>query len=191
MVGLPTETDEDVEAIVSLCKRVKHRFLASSRTRGRIGDITVSLASFVPKPFTPFQWSPMNDAGLLKRKLKKVKEGLRRVANLRVHADVPRWAVIQGLLSRADRKAGDMLILAHRAGGNWPAALKQSAANPDFYLFRERAADERLPWDFIDHGVQKSFLLAEYRRALAGRVSAPCPIDDCARCGVCSPQRAH
>jgi radical SAM superfamily enzyme YgiQ (UPF0313 family) len=191
MVGLPTETDEDVAAIVSLCKRVKHRFLASSRTRGRIGDITVSLASFVPKPFTPFQWSPMNEAALLKRKLKKVKEGLRRVANLRVHADVPRWAVVQGLLSRGDRTAADMLLLAHRAGGNWPAALKQSAANPDFYVFRERAPDERLPWDFIDHGVGKAFLLAEYRRALEGRTSAPCPIDDCARCGACPPQRAH
>lgn len=185
MVGLPTETDEDVEAVVTLCKRVKHRFLASSRTRGRIGDITVSVASFVPKPFTPFQWAPMEEVGRLKKKLRKIKEGLRRVANLRVHADVPRWASIQGLLSRGDRKVADMLYLAHRNGGNWPSALKTSPVNPDFYLFRERAEDERFPWDFIDHGVKKSFLRAEYRRAMKAAPSGPCPARGCNRCGVC------
>jgi len=185
MVGLPTETEEDVAAIVDLCKRVKHRFLASSRTRGRMGEITVSLSSFVPKPFTPFQWAAMDDAGRLKQKLRRVKEGLRRVANIRVHSDVPRWAVIQGLLSRGDRNVARMLLDAHRKHGNWPAALKASAVNAGFYVFRQRGANERFPWDFIDHGVKKSFLLAEYRRALSGRVSPECPMRDCTWCGAC------
>ena len=187
MVGLPTETAEDVAEIVALCKRVKHRFLASSRTHGRIGEITVSVASFVPKPFTPFQWAPMENADRLKKKLRTIKEGLRRVANLRIHADVPRWAVIQGLLSRGDRKVAGMLRLAHRADGNWPAALKETPVNPDFYLLRERGADERFPWDFIDHGVKKAYLQAEYRRALAGKTTDPCPLADCSRCGACQP----
>ena len=95
MVGLPTETDADVTAVIDLCKQIKHRFLKSSRTRGRIGEITVSLNSFVPKPMTPFQWAAMDEVFTLKRKGKKIKEGLRRVANLRLHHDVPKHAYLQ------------------------------------------------------------------------------------------------
>lgn len=185
MVGLPTETSDDIESIVSLCKRIKHRFLSSSRARGRIGEITVSLNSFVPKPFTPFQWAAMDEVPRLKKKLRKVKDGLRKVANVKVHADVPRWAGIQGLLARGDRRVAEILALVHDEGGNWARALKLSPINPDFYLLRERNADERLPWDFIDHGVRKSFLLREYRRALSAKPSAPCPIVQCSACGVC------
>jgi radical SAM superfamily enzyme YgiQ (UPF0313 family) len=185
MVGLPTETDADVEAIVSLCKRIKHRFLSSSRTRGRIGEITVSLSCFVPKPFTPFQWAPMDEIGRLKRKIRTVKDGLRRVANVRVHADVPRWAAVQALLARGDRKVADLLEAVFRNGGNWPQAQKASPLNPAFYVLRERDPEERFPWDFIDHGVRKSFLLREYRRALSAKPSEPCPMHDCSVCGVC------
>ncbi len=185
MVGLPTETEDDVEAIVALCKRIKHRFLSSSRARGRIGGITVSINSFVPKPLTPFQWAAMEKVARLKQKLKKVKDGLGKVANVRVHSDVPRWAAVQGLLARGDRKVAEILALVHDEGGNFSRALKMSPINPDFYLLRDRQPDERFPWDFIDHGVRKAFLLREYRRALSGGLSAPCPIVECTACGVC------
>jgi radical SAM family uncharacterized protein len=185
MVGLPTETMDDVEAIVTLCKKVKHRFLKSSRAKKRMGEITVSLNSFVPKPFTPFQWVKMDDVHLLKEKIKKVKNGLKRVANVRVHADIPRWAYIQALLSRGDRKVAEILSLLNKNQGNWPKTFKSSPINPDFYVLRERFLDEVLPWDFIDHGIRKSFLKTEYKRALQGKTSPPCPIESCNICGVC------
>ena len=166
MVGLPTETDADVEGIVSLCKRIKHRFLKSSRARKRIGEITVSLNCFVPKPFTPFQWEAMHGIKELKDKIKKIKAGLRKVPNIRVHADVPRWAYIQALFSRGDRRAADLLLLSHTHRGNWPQTLKNTPLNPDFYVYRRREFDELLPWDFIDHGIKKSFLWKEYQQAL-------------------------
>jgi len=186
MIGLPTETTEDVEAIVRLCKQIKHRFLKSSRTVKRIGEITVSLNSFVPKPFTPFQWVAMDDMRTLKTKIKHVKNGLKRVSNLRVHADIPRWAYIQSLLSRGDRRVSQILLLAHQNQGNWPQTLKASPLNSDFYTQRKRALDELFPWDFIDQGINKSFLAREYKRALQGKTSPPCPIESCTICGVCN-----
>jgi radical SAM superfamily enzyme YgiQ (UPF0313 family) len=185
MVGLPLETMDDVDAIVTLCKQIKHKFLKSSRARKRIGEITVSLSCFVPKPFTPFQWVAMEDIRSLKKKIKIVKQGLKRVANVRVHADVPRWAYIQALLSRGDRKVSQILSLAHKNRGNWPKTFKESPINPDFYVLRERSLDELFPWDFIDHGINKSFLKQEYKRALQEKTSPPCPMESCTICGVC------
>jgi len=187
MVGLPTETDDDVEAIVDLVKRIKHRFLKTSRGKGRIGTITVSLSSFVPKAFTPFQWAAMDDVKTLKGKIKRIKTGLKKTANVRVHADVPRWAYLQGVIARGDRRVADILLLAHKNKGNWPQTFKASPINPHFYVHRKRASDEIFPWDFIDQGIAKSFLLKEYQLALAGRISAPCPAEPtkCSLCGVC------
>jgi len=185
MVGLPTETMLDVEAIVTLCKQVKHRFLKASRTKKRIGQITVSLNSFIPKPFTPFQWVPLEDVKILKAKIKHVKEGLKRVANVRVHADVPRWAYIQALLSCGDRRTAQLLAAVHENDGNWAKTLKASVINPDFYVYRERPLDEILPWDFIDHGINKTFLIEEYHKALHEETSPPCDVGRCKACGVC------
>jgi radical SAM family uncharacterized protein len=187
MIGLPTETDDDVAAIVDLVKRIKHRFLKTSRGKGRMGDITVSVSSFVPKPFTPFQWAAMDDVQTLKRKIRIIKTGLKRTANVRVHADVPRWAYVQALIARGDRKVADILLLAHHNQGNWPQTFKASAVNPHFYVHRDRDPDELFPWDFIDHGIDKAYLFKEYQRALAEKRSAPCPADPstCRICGVC------
>lgn len=187
MVGLPTEEEEDIQAIIDLVKQIKHRFLRSSQTRGRMGTITVSLNSFVPKPFTPFQWSAMDEVKILKKKIKKVKAGLGKVANVRVHADVPRWAYIQALLARGDRRVGQLLTMAHNNHGNWPQTFKSSPINPDFYVHRERAEEELLPWDFINHGIDKQFLRSEYARAIQGKSTRSCPMDPdkCSVCGVC------
>ena len=185
MIGLPTETEADVDAIISLVKQIKHRFLTSSRARKRIGTITVSLNSFVPKPFTPFQWAAMDDVRELKRKIKKIKSELRKVANLRINSDVPRWAYIQAMLSRGDRKVADILSLAHTNRGNWAQTFKTVPLNPDFYVHRERDLDELLPWDFIDHGIKKSFLQKEYQRALQAKTSPACQVETCRMCGVC------
>jgi radical SAM superfamily enzyme YgiQ (UPF0313 family) len=192
MVGLPTETGQDVLAIVSLVKKIKHAFLSSSRARGRMGEITVSLNCFIPKPFTPLQWAAMDDTQSLKRKIKVVKDGLKPVANVRVHADMPRWAYLQAVLSRGDRRVARLLLLAHQNNGNWPHTFKASDLNADFFVHRELRRDERLPWDFIDQGIEKEFLWNEYQRALQAKTTRPCPMEPktCRLCGVCGAKNA-
>jgi radical SAM superfamily enzyme YgiQ (UPF0313 family) len=185
MLGLPTETEEDVEAIIQLTKRIKHRQLLIGRKQKRLGTITLSLSCFVPKPSTPFQWVPFCDLSLLKRRIKKVKRGLGAVANVRVHADVPRWAYIQALLSRGDRRLAPLLQTVIRESGNWTKAIKAVNVNPEFYVYRQRERDELFPWDFIDHGVNKDYLWQEYQLALAGRSTDSCEPEVCERCGVC------
>lgn len=186
MVGLPTETMDDVDEIMALCKKIKHRFLKSSRPQKRMGEITVSLNCFVPKPFTPFQWCAMEELSTLKRKIKKIKTGLKKVANVRVNADIPRWAYIQALLSRGDRKVARILYLFQKTGANWAQTLKESPLNPDFYVLRKRSLDELFPWDFIDHGIKKSFLKKEYKKSILAETSPPCPMESCNICGVCT-----
>jgi radical SAM family uncharacterized protein len=185
MIGLPGETEADIEAIIKLVKQIKHRFLTSSRARKRIGMITVSLNSFVPKPATPFQWAPMDEISTLKRKTKLIKNELKKVANLRINSDIPRWAYLQALFSRGDRKVADILLLAHSNKGNWAQTLKTVPVNPDFYVLRERELDEKLPWDFIDHGIKKSFLQREYQRARQELTTPTCQVETCRMCGVC------
>jgi radical SAM superfamily enzyme YgiQ (UPF0313 family) len=185
MVGLPTETDADAEAIVTLVKHIKHAFLKSSRTRRAIGTLTVSISSFVPKPFTPFQWAAMAPVADLKARIKRIQTGLKRVPNVRVHSDLPRWAYIQALLARGDRRVADLLSRADAVAGNWAHALKTAPINADFFVLRERDSDEILPWDFIDHRVSKAYLLNDYRRALEGRPGVVCRMESCRLCGAC------
>jgi len=187
MIGLPTETAEDIDALVDLSLEVKARFLKASRVRGRMGTITVSISSFVPKPFTPFQWAGMATVPQLKTKLKTIKRALGPVANIRVHSDSPRGAWIQALLARGDRRAADILALALKYDGNWTQALKAAPVDPAFFIERERGGGELFPWDFIDHGVKKSFLYREYQKARENQLTPPCPTSGCHRCGVCPP----
>lgn len=187
MVGLPTETREDVQDIARLVKRLKHAMVKSSQGRKRLAGITVSLHSFVPKPFTPFQWAPLLNLPELKDRIQLVKRQLKGSSQVRVHADLPKWAYVQALLARGDRRVAQMLLAAHRAGGNWTAALRHSPLNPDFFVLRPRSPEELFPWDFIDHGVQKAYLWEEYQRALAGQETPPCDPQVCRRCGVCGP----
>ncbi len=125
------------------------------------------------------------DVSTLKKKIRQVKNGLKRIANVTLHADIPRWAHLQGLFSRGDRRVADILLLANKNQGNWAKTLKESPLNPDFYTYRERPPDERLPWDFIDHGISKSFLQREYKKALQAKTSAPCRLVPCHECRVC------
>jgi radical SAM superfamily enzyme YgiQ (UPF0313 family) len=185
MIGLPSETEEDIRAIIQLVKKIKHEQLVIGRGQKRLGTITLSVSSFVPKPFTPFQWVPFCDLSVLKRWIKKLKRGLGAVANVKVHADVPRWAYIQALLSRGDRQLAPLLALLGRGNSNWSEATKAININPEFYVYREREREELLPWDFIEHGVTKDYLWHEYQAALAGETTEPCDPEECKRCGVC------
>ncbi|MDQ1330787.1 MAG: hypothetical protein QG578_1052, partial [Thermodesulfobacteriota bacterium] len=186
MTGLPTETMDDIEEIVILCRKIKKRFLASSRIQKRIGQITVSINPFVPKPFTPFQWVPMESLISLKKKITHIKEGLRKEANMRTDSEPPKRSYLQALISRGDRRVSDILSLANTNRGNWAKTLKSSPLDPAFYIHRERLFDELLPWDFIDHGIKKSFLIKEYQKSLLGKKSLACQMNSCGKCGVCA-----
>lgn len=185
MIGLPGETGADIDAIIKLAKQIKHRFLTSSRARKHIGTITISLNSFVPKPATPFQWAAMDEVGTLKKKIKTIKNELKKVANLRINSDIPRWAYLQAMFSRGDRKVADILLMAHANKGNWAQTFKTAPVNSDFYVLRERNLDEKLPWDFIDHGIKKSYLRQEYQRAKQELTTPGCQVETCRMCGVC------
>ncbi len=187
MVGLPGETNDDIDETIVFCKEIKEVFLEASREKGRIGHITISVNPFVPKPFTPFQWAPMEKVSILKKKINKIKNGLRRVPNMTVNADSPREAYIQALFSKGDRRVSSLLIEAVENNWNWMDIYKKSTLNTDFYVHKERPFSEMFPWDFIEHGINKSFLEHEYKRALKSKTSPPCPITNCTICGVCKP----
>jgi radical SAM superfamily enzyme YgiQ (UPF0313 family) len=183
MVGLPTETLEDVAEIPRLVKYLEHRVIKESSGKRHLGLITLSLSSFVPKPFTPFQWAPLTEVAELKKRLKLVAREFHGVKNVRVHTDLPKWAYVQALLARGDRRVADMLAAAQEHG--WNKAWRASPLNPDFFTLRERRGDELFPWDFIDHGLKKEYLWEEYQRAREGKETLPCRPDVCTRCGVC------
>ncbi|RUA03454.1 MAG: radical SAM protein [Deltaproteobacteria bacterium] len=187
MVGLPTETDADVNAIITLTADIKEIFLQESRRLGRIGNITVSLNCFVPKPFTPFQWAAMDDIPRLKKKIMVIRKGLGRMANVIFRSESPRKSYVQALLSRGDRRVSDILIRAHYHNGDWPHALAEADIDPDYFVSRQREASEWLPWDFIDSGVSRVFLQNEYEKSKDERPSKPCPVIQCTRCGACPP----
>lgn len=185
LLGLPTETRQDVEEIARLTKHLQHCATKAAAGHPRLASITLSLNSFVPKPFTPFQWAPFAGVAALKERIKRVKRGLQGEARIRVHADLPKWAYYQALLARGDRRVADLLLRVHQAEGDWGQACRHSPLNPDFFVLRERPREELLPWDFIDHGVSKDYLWAEYQKGLAGQQTPPCPPSGCSRCGAC------
>jgi radical SAM superfamily enzyme YgiQ (UPF0313 family) len=183
MVGLPTESREDVAEIPRLVKFLAHRVIKDTRGKRRLGLITLSLSSFVPKPFTPFQWTSFMEVSELKKRLKMVAREFHGVKEVRVHTDLPKWAYVQALLARGDRRVGDILLAAQERG--WTRALTESPVNPDFFTLRARRPDELFPWDFIDHGLSKDYLWEEYQRALEEKETPPCQPQVCSRCGIC------
>lgn len=186
MIGLPTETNADLEAIVDLAKGIRHHVLSASRGRTRLANIALSVNSFVPKPFTPFQWTPFAGVAELKEKAKWIQKALRKVPNVRVHFDLPKWAYVQALLSKGDRRVSALLSTVAIEGLSWGRAMRESPLNPDFWVMRERRENEYFPWEVIDHGIDRKFLRDEYRRALQEKPSPQCePGENCRRCGVC------
>jgi radical SAM superfamily enzyme YgiQ (UPF0313 family) len=183
MIGLPTEEDEDIDAIVSLTEQIRERMLEVGRPRGRVGSIIVSLNAFVPKPQTPFQWEPIQPERVLDQKIKYLTRAFKRIPNVEVRAMSSRIAQLQALLSLGDRRVSEFILEADRAG-NWRQAMRRWTD----YSLRRRSLDEQLPWDIVDIGLTTEFMKQEYRRAMAEKTTKPCPATDpCIRCGVCDP----
>jgi radical SAM superfamily enzyme YgiQ (UPF0313 family) len=185
LIGLPTETQEDVSEVLEMVKTIKHHLVKEAATRGRMRQIKLSINCFVPKPFTPFQWFPMDTVQSLKEKQKWLKKAFGREGGIKVSFDLPKWAYVQALLSLGDRRVASMLLLSHVHEDNWSKAFTHSEVNPDFFVHRAKGLDENLPWDFIDHGIYKEHLIKEYKLSLKGEESDICHVGDCIRCGVC------
>ena len=182
MIGLPFETDEDVEAIVDLAGRLKDYM----EERGSKGTLTLSVNPFIPKPFTPFQWLPMADKKYVEKAAKTLTQGLRKRKNIIVGVESPKEAYIQGVLARGDRQVGEALLLACENGGSkaFKRAMKECGLAMDDYLYREREADELFPWESLDMGFTREYIYQELKKAAELKPTIQC-FDGCHRCGVC------
>lgn len=181
MIGLPTETVEDVEAIAELTRRARSVWEAVGREKGRLGRLHLSINPFVPKPWTPLQWAPMEPRAQLEKKVRLLQKRLRPLPNVELSFESLRHAELQGLLARGDRRVGRLLPLL-AGGDNLKAACKQAGLDPSFSLHRERGVDELFPWEIIDQGIERAYLREEYTMALSGRCSGICHAG-CNRCG--------
>lgn len=186
MVGLPTETDEDLDEMVVLVERIKDRMLEAGKRFGRAGKIIPSLNGLVPKPNTPFQWEPICDEKELKRRLKYVSKKLSRIPNVEVRAMSARIAHEQALLSSGDRRIAKVIEATARLNGDLHAAIRETGIDPAFHTSRTRSHDEILPWEIVDAGLGRPFMEREHERAHEAQSTAPCPsVNQCTRCGVC------
>lgn len=166
MIGLPTEEEEDIDAIIDLAGKIQHRARQSTRGRKIFRSVTLSINQFIPKPSTPLQWCELADVGAAGRKIRKITNAFRREKQFKVIHDVPKWNYVQALLSLGDRRVGEILVAVHKLRGNWAQALKEVNVNADFYVYRRKQYDEILPWEIVDLGTSKKALVSECKKAL-------------------------
>lgn len=193
MVGLPTETEEDIAGIVRLVRQVK---TIGRRIAGKKMEINVSVSVFVPKAHTPFQWEAQEKMDVLRQKFSFLNRHFQERNILFNYSDVRR-SFLEAIFARGDRRLGKVLEKAHYLGckfdswreqfnfENWQKAFEESKLSMEFYANRERQKDEILPWDHISCGVKKEYLWQERERARIGEITPDCRFDSCPDCGVC------
>ena len=192
MIGLPTETDEDLAEMVELVKRLRK----IKDSRGRWGKINVSVATFIPKAHTPFQWADQLSLAESRSKINWLHHQL-RLPGIQFKWQSPEVSWLEGLWARGDRRLSRLLIAAYGKGCKfdgwsdqfnypaWEAAMKETGIDPAFFTARKRDLNEPLPWDHIDSRVDKSFLRQEWKNAQKGKLTTDCRLEDCNQCGVC------
>ena len=185
MIGLPTETQSDLDEMVGLIMKVKKKILSVGRSRGRLSTLTLSINCFIPKPWTPFQFHPMEKVASLKQKLKFIRRKIAGEPNIRIKTENPEKAFFQAVLSRGDRRVGPVLLSMILNNCSWRQAFVMENLNPDAYALRQRDATEPFPWEIIDHGIERKYLWSEYQKALEEKTTVPCDTSRCKRCGVC------
>ena len=173
MIGLPTETDEDLVAIRDLTLQMREVMLRHARPRGHIGRIVGSVNPLVPKPGTAYQWQPMEDEALIERKLKRLRGLMAGIDNVYFTMKSERHSFYQALLSLGDRRVAPAIEAAERNGGQWRAAVAEAGIDADFFVFRDRSADTILPWDIIDGGLKASFFRSELEKSLREEWTLP------------------
>ena len=200
MLGLPTETEDDMKGIAHLAQKIAETYyevVPKEQRKGKV-QINVSTSFFVPKPFTPFQWAPMYTEQDFVEKAKVVKSEIRAQLNqrsIRYNWHEPDVTALEGFLARGDRRCADVILKAYEKGalydawtenfdyGIWKEAMAECGVDMTFYTLRERSLDEILPWDFIDTGVSRKFLEREWQRAKEGVVTENCR-QKCSACGA-------
>ena len=182
MIGLPTETNEDIEAIVGLAERTQ----AHMEKVGCKGRLTLSINPFIPKPFTPFQWMAMDNQKAVEKKLQYIKKALQKNRRIEVLVESPKEAYIQGVLARGDRRLGAVIATcaADRGSKSFKSEMKAAGLDMDNMNYRERSFDEFLPWSHLDMGMQEGYLEMEWKRSIDEAYTPPCAAG-CKRCGVC------
>jgi len=186
MVGLPTETQEDLDEMFTLVTRVKDRMLEAGKRFGRAGKIIPSLNGLVPKPNTPLQWDAICDEKELKKRIKYVCKGLSKIPNVEVRFMSAKIAHEQALYSSGDRTVAKVIDAAARMSGDLQRALRETGVDAAFHTSRDRSYDEFLPWSIVDSGLSFEFLRTEHEKALESLSSLPCPaVEKCTTCGVC------
>ena len=173
MIGLPTETDEDLVAIRDLVLQLRGIMLAHARGRGHIGRLVGSVNPLVPKPGTAYQWLPMEDDKSVDRKIQRVRGLMAGIDNVYFSIKSERHSFYQALLSLGDRRVAPAIEAAERNGGNWRAAVAESNVDAHFFVFRDRSRDTVLPWDIIDGGMKADFFRSEFDKALREEWTLP------------------
>lgn len=181
MIGLPTETEDDIDEMIELTLSLKGRI---DRTRAGT-HLTLTIEPFVPKAGTPFQWLPMTSDRILSHRLATLKNSL-EPKGIAVRSESVAWSIVQGVLSRGDRRLAPVLArMEGKSLSSWHRALAEFSLGADFYIGREIPVDERLPWANIASGVDLDYLKRELERARIGEETPPCPPAECQECGVC------
>lgn len=182
MTGLPFEEDEDIEAIVHMAKKIKEYMFALNCK----GTLTLSINPFIAKPFTPFQWLPMEEDKIVEKRLKYIQNALKLIKGIEVLVESIKESYIQGILARGDRKIAKVLCDACQMDGlkSFKRAMKENHLKEDFYLYRTRSENEIFPWDILKMGFQRDYLYQELLNAKKRKQTIRC-FDGCKRCGVC------
>ena len=182
MIGLPTETDEDIDAIIGLAERTQ----AHMAEVGCKGRLTLSINPFIPKPFTPFQWMAMDHQKSVEKKLQYIKKSLQKNRRIEVLVESPKEAYIQGVLARGDRRLGKVLAACalDRGSKSFKSEMKKAGLDMDDCNYRERNFNDYLPWSHLDMGLRNGYLEQEWQRAVDEAYTPPC-MEGCKRCGVC------
>ena len=173
MIGLPTETDDDLAAIRDLTSEMRDIMLKHGRPRGRLGRIVGSVNPLIPKPGTAYQRLPMEDPAITDAKGKRLRQMLSGLDNVYFNIKSERHSYYQALLSLGDRRVASTIEAAERNGGQWRAAVAETGLDAAFYIFRDRTHDGVLPWDIIDGGMKSSFFQAEFDKGLREEWTLP------------------
>src|SRR6186997_2846339 len=173
MIGLPTETDDDLVAIRDMTLQLRETMLRHQRGRGQLGRIVGSVNPLVPKPGTTYQWLPMEDDRSIDRKIKRMRSLTAGIDNVYFNIKSERHSFYQALLSLGDRRVAAAIEAAERNGGNWRAAVAETGVDADFVVFRDRSTDKVLPWDIIDGGLKDHFFRSEFDKGLREEWTLP------------------
>jgi radical SAM superfamily enzyme YgiQ (UPF0313 family) len=161
MIGLPTETDDDLAAIRDLTLQIREIMLKHAKAKGQVGRIIASVNPLIPKPATAYQWLPMEDPSIIEKKIQRLRSLTADLDNVFFNIKSERHSFYQALLSLGDRRVAPAIEAAEANGGDWRKAVADTGVDADFYVFREKGADEVLPWSIIDGGMKDTFFRGE------------------------------